>query len=168
MSIDPITVSVVLGAFLSLSKPIGGLVFAIAFWKRSRIVSYERNIRTYMFISGYGIFLIFTANQAERQIVGPNHPFGLGRLTVLSMGAVLMLIGIYNSATLVSTNNELRRFIYKQAFESRLLSLIGHAEMKKEIQKTITKITQDKTMLEENTKEPIELDANELKKYMMS
>jgi len=38
-----------------------------------------------------------------------------------------MLIGIYNSATLVSTNNELRRFIHKQAFESGLLSLIGHA-----------------------------------------
>jgi hypothetical protein len=33
LSIDPITVSIVLGAFLSLSKPIGGLVFAVAFWK---------------------------------------------------------------------------------------------------------------------------------------
>ncbi|MFL6507575.1 MAG: hypothetical protein ACJ704_06520 [Nitrososphaeraceae archaeon] len=44
--VDPITVSIVLGAFLSLSKPIGGLVFAVAFWKILRIVSYERNIRT--------------------------------------------------------------------------------------------------------------------------
>jgi hypothetical protein len=77
-----------------------------------------------------------------------------------------MLIGIYNSAILVSTNNELRRFIHKQAFESRLLSLIGHAEMEKEVLKTITKITQDKTMLEEDTKEPIELDEKELKKYI--
>jgi hypothetical protein len=166
LSIDPITVSIVLGAFLSLSKPIGGLVFAVAFWKISRIVSYERNIRTYMFISGWGIFLIFAANQAETQIVGPYPPFGLATLTVLNMGAFLMLIGIYNSAILVSTNNELRRFIHKQAFESRLLSLIGHAEMEKEVLKTITKITQDKTMLEEDTKEPIELDEKELKKYI--
>jgi len=166
VAVDPITVSIALGAFLSLSKPIGGLVFAVAFWKISKIVSYEINIRTYMFISGWGIFLIFAANQAEAQIVGPYPPFGLATVTVLSMGAFLMLIGIYNSAQLVSTNNELRRFIHKQALESRLLSLIGRAEMEKEIQTTITKITQDKTTLEEDTKDMIELDENELKKYI--
>jgi hypothetical protein len=54
LAVDPITVSIVLGAFLSLSKPIGGLVFAVAFWKISKIISYERNIRTYMIISGWG------------------------------------------------------------------------------------------------------------------
>jgi hypothetical protein len=53
LAIDPITVSIVLSAFLSLSKPIGGLVFGVAFWKISRIVSYERNIRTYrLFLGG--------------------------------------------------------------------------------------------------------------------
>jgi hypothetical protein len=166
LAVDPVTVSIVIGAFLSLSKPIGGLIFGVAFWKISRIVSYERNIRTYMFISGCGIFLIFAANQATTLIVSPYPPFGLATLTVLDMGAFLMLLGIYNSATLVSTNNELRRFIHKQALESRLLSLIGHAEMQKEIQRTIAKITQDKPMLEEDTKEPIELDENELKKYI--
>jgi hypothetical protein len=161
-----VTVSIVVGAFLSLSEPIGGVIFGITFWKISKLVSYERNIRTYMFISGWGIFLIFTANQATTLIVNPYPPFGLVTITVLNMAAFLMLIGIYNSATLVSTNNELRKFIHKQAFESRLLSLIGHAEMEKEIQKTITKITQDKTMLEEDTEEQIELDENELKKYI--
>ena len=166
LAVDPVTVSIVIGAFLSLSKPIGGLIFGVAFWKISRIVSYERNIRTYMFISGCGIFLIFAANQATTLIVSPYPPFGLATLTVLDMGAFLMLLGIYNSATLVSINNELRRFIHKQALESRLLSLIGHAEMQKEIQRTIAKITQDKPMLEEDTKEPIELDENELQKYI--
>jgi len=38
--------------------------------------------------------------------------------------------------------------------------------MEKEIQRTITKIAQGKTMLEEDTKEPIELDENKLKKYI--
>jgi hypothetical protein len=82
------------------------------------------------------------------------------------MGAFLMLIGIYNSATLVSANSELRRFIHKQALESRLLSLIGHAEMEKEIQRTITKITRDKGKLEIDRSQPIELDEHELKKYI--
>ena len=78
LEIDPITVSIILGAFLALSKPIGGLVFGVAFWKISRIMSYERNIMTYMIISGFGIFLIFAANQAATQTVpGIYPPFGL-------------------------------------------------------------------------------------------
>ena len=45
LTIDPITVSIILTTFLSLSKPIGGLTFAVAFWKISKIVSYEKNIK---------------------------------------------------------------------------------------------------------------------------
>ena len=77
-----------------------------------------------------------------------------------------MLIGIYNSATLVSANNELRRFIHKQAFESRLLSLIGHAEMEKEIQRTVTKITLNLDTLEADKNTELQLDEDELKKYV--
>ena len=65
VQVDPITVSIMIGAFLSLSKPIGGLIFGAAFWKISRIISYERNVKTYMIISGWGIFLIF--GQIRRQ-----------------------------------------------------------------------------------------------------
>jgi len=168
LAVDPITFSIVLGAFLSLSKPIGGLVFAIAFWKISRIISYERNIRTYMIISGWGIFLIFGASQATTIIVSPYPPFGLATITVLNIASYLMLLGIYNSATLVSANNELRKSIHKHALESRLLRLIGHAEMEREIEKTVRKIAQDKDRLEIDTEQqqPIELDENELKKYV--
>jgi hypothetical protein len=165
---DPITVAIIFTTFLSLSKPIGGLTFAIAFWKISNIVSYEKNIKTYMIISGWGILLIFAADQAvvQTQLQSPYPPFGLVTLTVLNIGAFLMLIGIYNSATLVSANNELRRFIHKQAFESRLLSLIGHAEMEKEIQRTVTKITRDLDTLEADKNTELQLDEDELKKYV--
>jgi hypothetical protein len=168
LAVDPITFSIVLGAFLSLSKPIGGLVFAIAFWKISRIISYERNIRTYMIISGWGIFLIFGASQATTIIVSPYPPFGLATITVLNIASYLMLLGIYNSATLVSANNELRKSIHKHALESRLLRLIGHAEMEREIEKTVRKIAQDKDRLEIDTEQqqPVELDEKELKKYV--
>jgi hypothetical protein len=47
-----------MSAFLSLSKPIGGLLFGIAFWNISKVDSYERNIKTYMIISGWGMLLI--------------------------------------------------------------------------------------------------------------
>ena len=104
-----------------------------------------------MIISGWGIFLIFSANQALLQIVAPYPPFGLATITVLDIAAFLMLLGIYNSATLVSANDELRKSIYKHAVESRLLGLIGHAEMEKEIEKTVKKITQRKGSLERET-----------------
>ena len=77
-----------------------------------------------------------------------------------------MLIGIYNSATLVSANNSLRKSIRKYALESRLLDLIGHAEMEKEIQNTVTKITQDQDRLEKDREQSIELDEDELRKYV--
>ena len=60
-----------------------------------------------MIISGWGIFLIFAANQAAIQIVSPYPPFGLATITVLNIAGYLMLLGIYNSASLVSTNNRL-------------------------------------------------------------
>ncbi len=167
LEIDPITVSIILGAFLALSKPIGGLVFGVAFWKISRIMSYERNIMTYMIISGFGIFLIFAANQAAAQIVSPYPSFGLSSITVLNIAAFLMLLGVYNSAILVSANNNLRKFIHSHALESRLLHIIGKAEMEKEIQKTVKKITQNKDTLE-GDKAEFELDEKELGKYIDS
>jgi hypothetical protein len=169
LTIDPITVSIILTAFLSLSKPIGGLTFAVAFWNISKIISYEKNIKTYMIISGWGIFLIFGADQAVVQTLAPYPPFGLATMTVLNIAAFMMLLGIYKSATLVSANNQLRKSIRKHVLETRLLRLIGHAEMEKEIEKTVKKITQDKDRLEidtEQQQQPVELDEKELKKYV--
>src|SRR4029079_14007850 len=94
---DPVTVSIILGTFLSLSKPIGGLIFGLAFWNISKIISYERNIKTAMIVAGWGILLIFITNQAASQIIGPYPPFGLATVTVLNLAGYLMLLGIYNS-----------------------------------------------------------------------
>ena len=119
-----------------------------------------------MIISGWGILLIFSSNQAATQIVLPYPPFGLATTTILTTAAYLMLLGIYNSATLVSANNELRRSIQKHALESKLLSAIGQAEMEKEIQKTVRQVTIDKNDLEKDLEEPVELDEKELEKYI--
>jgi len=166
LQIDPVTVSIILGGFLALSKPIGGILFGIVFWKISRVVSYERRIKIFMIISGWGILFIFSSNQAITQIVIPYPPFGLPTITILVTGAYLMLIGIYNSATLVSTNKELRKSIYRRALESKFLGLIGHAEMENEIQKTINQVSKDKNIIERELQEPVEFDEAELKKYV--
>lgn len=117
-----------------------------------------------MIISGWGIFLIFGASQATTLIISPYPPFGLATITVLNIAAYLMLLGIYNSATLVSANNN-RKSIHKHTLESRLLGLIGQAEMEKRIQEIVKKINQDKDSLEIDTEQqqPVELDESELK-----
>jgi hypothetical protein len=166
LAVDPITVSILLTAFLSLSKPIGGVTFALVFWKISKSVGYEKNLKNYMVISGWGILLIFAADQALVQTLTPYPPFGLATITVLTIAALLMLLGIYNSAVLVSANNDLRKSIYKYALESKLLGQIGRAEVEIEMQKTVTKITNEKKHVLTETEQPIELDGMELKKYL--
>jgi hypothetical protein len=166
LTLDPFTVSITLTAFVSLARPIGGLTFGIVFWRISRRLSYEKKIRTYMIISGWGVLLLFATNQATSQTVVPYPPFGLATSTALILATYLMLLGIYNSAKLVSVNADLRRSIYKHAFESRLLNLIGTAELDREMQKTVATILQDKEITEMNVEKDFDLDAEELKRHL--
>jgi hypothetical protein len=161
---DPVTVTIIVSAFLSLSKPIGGLIFAIAFWNISRRVSYERKMKISMVIAGWGIFFIFSANQAITQLIKPYPPWGITTVTILNVAAYLVVLGIYNSATLVSVNNSLRSYIHRSAL--KLLNPIGRAEMEREIQKTVVKISEDKEIAKISSDESFEFDEKELKKYM--
>ena len=77
-----------------------------------------------------------------------------------------MLIGIYNSATLVSANDNLRKTIRKHAVQSKLLDLIGHAEMEREIQKTVSDIIRDQELIDTDKEAEFELDEDELKRYL--
>jgi hypothetical protein len=161
---DPLTVSIVVSAILTLSKPIGGLLFAISFWNMSKIIGYEKRMRLSMAIAGWGIFFIFSANQAATQIVVPYPPFGIATVTILNMASFLLLIGIFNSATLVSANNNLRIFIHKQAL--KLLNPIGEAKMAKEVQKAVMKISKDMESSNISREETFEFDQEELEKYL--
>ena len=75
LTVDPITVSIILTADYLLSKPIGGLTFGIVFWKISRTLSYKEKYQTYMIISGWGILLIFATNQGISQSLDPISSF---------------------------------------------------------------------------------------------
>ncbi len=162
---DPVTISIIVAAILSFSKPIGGLLFAVAFWNMSRVVGYEKKMKLSMVIAGWGIFFIFSANQAITQVVSPYPPFGITTVTVMNLASFLMMLGIYNSATLVSANNHLRLYIHEHAL--KLLNPIGRAEMEKEIQNTVTKISKDKEIAKISEEaESFEFDENELKKYL--
>lgn len=166
MTLDPVTVSLYLTTFLTLSKPIGGLTFAIAFWKISSNLGYEKNIKTYMIVCGWGIFLIFSTNQAGTQTIAPYPPFGLATTSALILGSFMMLLGVYNSAILVGNNNKLRTSIRQFALESSLLGVVGTSQMNKEIEQTVKKITRLKYQLETDEEKPIDFDENGLREYL--
>lgn len=166
LSADPIAASTLLIAILSLSKPIGALAFGIVFWKMAKIVQYERNLMLYMFISGWGIVLLFSTNQAMTQVFTPYPPFGIASISIIALSSYFMLVGIYNTAALVSVDQNLRRVIHTQASASNLMNLIGTAEMENEVQKTVNKILEDKNIIEKNTGRELEVDEDELKKYL--
>jgi hypothetical protein len=163
---DPITVSIIITTFLSLSKPVGGLTFGIVFWKISNNLRYERNIKKYMLLSGWGIFLLFTTNQAIGQALIPYPPFGLVTITVLMLAGNLTLLGISNAAVSVSINTNLRQLIFKRVIDAKLLGSIGKAERDTALKKAVDRIFQDKEIYKVEKKIDIDLDEKELKKYI--
>ena len=92
-------------------------------------------------------------------------PFGLVTISALNIAAFLILNGIYNSAKLVSSNDVLRKSIRKYAMELRLLGLMGDAEIESEIQKTVSRDHSRESIMEIRNEE-IELDKNEVRKYL--
>jgi len=75
-----------------------------------------------------------------------------------------LVLGIFNSATLVSANNTLRTSLHSHAL--KLLKPIGRAEMEKEIQKTVKKISEHKEIAEISNEQSFEFDEDELEKYL--
>lgn len=163
---NPITIAIFLTIFLSLNKPIGGLTFGLLFWRLSAYLRDEKNLQTYMIISGIGIMLLFTTNQITLQTLSPFPPFGLSSVTVLIIAGFLLLIGIYNSASLVSLNSNLRKIIYQYALESNLIGLIGKAQLEGELEKTVDKILDDQRISELEKEYPVDLDKAQIKDHL--
>jgi hypothetical protein len=130
----------------------------------SRVVGYERKTKLSMVIAGWGIFFIFSANQANTQIIAHYPPFGITTLTILNVASFLIVLGIFNTASLVSANYSLRTSLHRHAI--KLLKPIGRAEMEKEIQKTVKRISEHKEIAEISSEETFEFDENELEKYL--
>lgn len=94
----------------TFSKPVGGILFGIAFWNISKKIQ-NVEVRNYMKISAYGLVLVFTSNQASLLINTPYPPFGIITTSLMGLSSYLVLVGIYSSAVSLSQDSELRRDI---------------------------------------------------------
>ena len=140
---DPILFGTIYTLVFSASKPVGGILFGVAFWIVSKGLSH-RQVKDYMIISGYGLLLLFTANQHQVLQLNPYPPFGLPTISYIGLASYLILVGVYSSALSVANDAELRRSIRKSVEEnSDLLGNIGEAQFEDQLQKTIIKKTRD-------------------------
>jgi hypothetical protein len=164
---NPILFNVLYTVVFNLSKPVGGILFGIAFWIIARSVRHSA-LKDYLTIAGYGLLLLFTSNQAAVLINSPYPPFGMATISFVGLSSYLVLVGIYSSAISVAEDSRLRQSIRKMIVkESKLLDSIGSAEMEQQIQKRVIDMTrQHHDMLANETGVEPSLNDDEVKEYL--
>jgi hypothetical protein len=166
---DPVGSAVLLALIFSLSKPIGGIVFGIAFWDITRKIR-KPVIRSYMLTCSYGFMLFFVSSQiiGTALPVTPYPPFGFPAVLFTGLSSYLILVGIYSSAVSVSQDIKLRQSIRKEALkETKLIERIAWAQMEQEIRDKITVSMKGSlsSMIEDTGVQP-SLSDNEIKEYL--
>jgi hypothetical protein len=165
---EPILFSLIYSVTFTLSKPVGGILFGVAFWMVARSLPQKGIVRDYFIISGFGIVLLFTSNQGIILVSFTYPPFGLATVSFLGISSYLILVGIYSSAISISEDNKLRKSIRNHAMkEAKLLENIGTAQVQQEIERrviTLTRKTRD-SMVEDTGIAPSLSDVD-IKKYL--
>jgi hypothetical protein len=142
LSLDPVSYTMFITLVFTLSKPIGGILFGIAFFTIARNFRQNVALRNYLIISALGFVLLYVSNQASILVVTPFPPFGAPTVAFMALASYFILLGIYSSAISISEDAKLRRMLRRTALdESRLLDSVGTSYMKEEIQKKVQKIS---------------------------
>jgi len=164
---DPILFGITYTLVFSASKPIGGILFGISFWIVSRGLG-NPQVKNYMIISGYGLLLLFTANQHQVLLLNPYPPFGLPTICYVGLASYLILIGVYSSALSVAEDKKLRQLIRTTVVkESSLLDSMGSAIMEDGIRQKVAKITREQKMvLIQETGIDSSLDDSEISQFV--
>lgn len=138
---SPIFYGILFTIIFALTRPIGGILFGIAFWLIAKNIRKDNVVRSYLVISAYGFLLLFTSNQAMVLTFTQYPPFGLVTISFVGLASYLLLLGIYSAAISISQDAKLRREIRHIAIrESKLLDSIGAAQMEQEIVKRIATV----------------------------
>ena len=143
-------------------------MLGIGFWSMAKVGKSNTALNMYLIITGFGFFLLFTANQAILMSIVPYPPFGIATITVMGLSAYLVTIGIYMSAISLSQDAELRRSIRRVArSQSKLFDSMVTAEIEREIEKRVMQVirTQSVEMEKETGVQP-SLDDQAIQDYL--
>jgi hypothetical protein len=142
LSLNPVSYTMFVTLLFTLSKPIGGILFGIAFFTIARNFRHNTALRNYLIISALGFVLLYVSNQASVLVVTPFPAFGAPTVAFMGLASYFILLGIYSSAISISEDAKLRRILRRTALdESKLLDSVGTAYMNDEIQRKVLKMT---------------------------
>jgi hypothetical protein len=150
-----------------LTKPVGGILFGVAFWMVARSLS-DTKISDYMKLSAIGIMLLSISNQDASIYLLPFPPFGLPTITFMGLSSYLLFIGIYYSSISISMNAQLRKTIESSVEEQfKFVTKMGTSQMENEIQNRVKGITKRSAkMLEENSGIQTQLESKDIEEYI--
>jgi len=148
----------------TVGKPLSGLMLAIVFWSMAKVIKKSNpNIGRYLWLSGLGLLLLFTANQVTLMDLAPYPPFGMATITVFGFASYFILNGIYTSSAAIARNLVLREEIRKLA-SSKLLDTFANAELEAQLETEIARVV-EKESIQESDK-TIDMPSDEdIKRY---
>jgi hypothetical protein len=121
----------------NVSKPIGGIIFGIAFILISSRLG-SKGVKEYLILSAMGFMLMFASNQSDILISPTYPPYGILGLSALPISSFLILIGIYSTAVSISKDALLRRDIMRYLnTDSHFLESLGNSELQQSIKKKV-------------------------------
>jgi hypothetical protein len=167
VSDDPILFNLVYIIMVDASRPIGGVLFGLAFIQVARKLQ-SQEVKGYIVISGIGFLLLLVSYQAQALITAPFPPLGLLSGSYFGLSSYLIFIGIYSSALSISQDSRLRASI-RRSIESeiRFIGSIGEAEMDHRIlEKVLMTSRKISETMPEETGVSGSLSETEIKEYI--
>jgi hypothetical protein len=120
--------------YVSLNGVIGGALLGFAFWRISKNMSPNRKVSNYLRLCAVG-FVFQSIATVGGVSAAAYPPFGFASLSMLSLSASMVLIGLYSTAISISQDVRLRQYIKQLTkTDSGFLSTIGQAQMEKYVQ----------------------------------
>ena len=167
VSDDPMLFNFVYIVMVDASRPIGGVLFGLAFILVARKLQ-NREVKRYLVMTGIGFLLLLISYEAQALITAPFPPLGLLSGSYFGLASYTIFIGLYSSAASISEDSRLRASIRKSVeSEVRFVGSMGEAEMDRRILDKVLETSKhfSKTM-PEVTGVPTSLSDEEIKEYI--
>ncbi|MGA6990518.1 MAG: hypothetical protein WBX81_08900 [Nitrososphaeraceae archaeon] len=167
VSDDPMLFNLVYIIMVNASRPIGGVLFGLAFILVAHKLQ-NREVKGYLVITGIGFLLLLVSYEAQALITAPFPPLGLLSGSYFGLASYLIFIGLYSSAVSISQDSGLRGSIRRSVeLEVRFLGSIGDAEMDHRIlDKVLTTSKKFSQNMPEETGVSSSLSDEEIKEYI--
>ncbi|MGC1134063.1 MAG: hypothetical protein WA941_14660 [Nitrososphaeraceae archaeon] len=125
VSDDPVFFNLVYIITVDASRPIGGILFCLAFILVACKLQ-NREIKDYLILTGICFLLLLISYEGQVLITAPFPPLGLPSGSFFGLASYLIFIGLYSSAVSISQDSKLRASIRKSvASEVRFIGNIG-------------------------------------------